>query len=430
MHNIRASLKEFYRNAFRFGLYSSIGQIISMIALPLLGRLYTPASFGNAGLITVFCMMCLPIITGRLEHALVSARSDSEAGTLFLSGLILTLFMSIVATSVYVALTVFGIGAFGELPVIAFPLVLASLIITGISTLIFGWGLRNSDFDALSRINLWQSITRNGIQLVLGVVIASWVSLIVGEIAGTLSGVRRLMTKYWAVFYKSYKYFSIQQSQIIINKYKSYFMFSIPSGLLDNIAFNLVIPIVTTLYGAEHGGQYFLLQRLVRRPMALFSTSVAHSFHATLSRQYREKPQFIKYNVYATFIHLCYLGAIASSLLWFALTLFWNMLLGNQWETARRLLTIMVPAIWAESVISPISRILTLPSYQHNKLIFDLLFIVSMILSSLVSWKLDFSLYKWQLLLTGLTLILYSVYGWIIFKVATSISAEVRADAE
>ena len=58
-------------------------QILTVIAMPILARLYTPEDFGAVSLLTALIQVPAALYMWRFEQAIPQAKSDQEAGVLF-----------------------------------------------------------------------------------------------------------------------------------------------------------------------------------------------------------------------------------------------------------------------------------------------------------------------------------------------------------
>ncbi len=65
-------------------------------------------------------------------------------------------------------------------------------------------------------------------------------------------------------------------------------LYSMPSSLLNQVGTSLPLPLLITLYGADAGGYYALVWRVLAVPVVLVGNSMADAFHSRAALYARE----------------------------------------------------------------------------------------------------------------------------------------------
>ncbi len=409
------------RNAFTLGANAAIGQLITLLSLPVLSYLYTPDSFGKAGLLLTYMGIVYPVLTLRLDMALVGTRDEEARYLLFLS-IPIVVAMALGLTGGFLLLCFVGVGRYGELPMWASLLVWAGLSVSGVMNLLWGWGLRQGYFRQLASVYLVQGGLRSGVQILTGLINAHWVGLVLGEIAGTLGRVRVLWRMAAPVFREVGARFSWHDALSILRHHRQYPFLAAPSGMLDTLHGNLTLPLLAYVYGSSVAGHYFLAERLLALPALMISTAFAYSFHHRIAQAFREERSLTESVVRSALKQIGLFSILVFGVIGAFLGLGWRWVFADEWGLAHQIAWLLLPAVWIQFVVSPLSRVFTLPGYLKPKLVFDILGVARILTVFGVATYWQLSPVGWQTVSTGLALLLYSVYLALIYWTARQIS--------
>lgn len=136
--------KKFFASLVRIGLSGAGAQVITILTLPFLTRLYDPDDFGVWGLIQSAAVLMATISTGRYELAIVLPKNDSRAINILVLGLILALIVTVVFAIIMSAVIYWDLMVFSNsLAWFALP----PLIFLGATTqLAYAWCTRTGSF--------------------------------------------------------------------------------------------------------------------------------------------------------------------------------------------------------------------------------------------------------------------------------------------
>ena len=81
--------------ALKLGAGTILAQIISLVSIPIISRIYDPAEYGHLTLILSVTAILIPVATFRIETLIVVSDTDEEAAKLLSISAKLTLIVSV-----------------------------------------------------------------------------------------------------------------------------------------------------------------------------------------------------------------------------------------------------------------------------------------------------------------------------------------------
>jgi O-antigen/teichoic acid export membrane protein len=332
-----------------------LGQAITVLAVPILTRLFDPAAFGVAAVFSSVTSILYPLTSLRYELAIPLPADEDVGANLFGLSLILLL----PTTALIAAVTWFAgpelLSATGARSIAGFLwLVPVGLFVAGAYQAATLWMVRVRNFKSLGRSRIVQGTGLITVPLLggsLGGPNPMW--LISGQLVGQVAGcwtvaraaLRRDLDKLRAITPRG-----------MVNAAKQYRRFpqiSLGSGLLGSITLYAPSLLLAATYGIRVAGGFALSTRLIGIPMALLGQSVASVYlgeapratPAELSRLYRRTARGL---LIFGGIPLLVAGLLAP---WLSSWLF-----GSAWTQGGRFIQILAPSYVAALVTSPLSQ--------------------------------------------------------------------------
>src|SRR5262249_42565716 len=143
------------------------------------------------------------------------------------------------------------------------------------------WSLRNEHFSTVSEGLLFQNGGRSLAQVALGALGLHAPGLLLGEVLGRAIGMSRMFRIAWPVV-RQYPLKGRGPVAALV-RHRRFPIYSAPSSLLNLLGTSLPLPLLVTLYGADAGGYYSLVWRVLAVPVVLIGTSMADAFHSQAS---------------------------------------------------------------------------------------------------------------------------------------------------
>lgn len=163
---------------------------VSLIAVPVLSRLYSPADFGIYGMAIAVVAIITPVMTLRLDSALVVAATHETASSLFIIGtravLLTAIFVAIAVISVPVSWVPEGLAVVAESPLLALTFV-GILAAQGYSLMSTNWLLRQGHIRAISANRTLEACADKMSAAALGVAGFTGWGLAGGRLIGSLA---------------------------------------------------------------------------------------------------------------------------------------------------------------------------------------------------------------------------------------------------
>jgi lipopolysaccharide exporter len=350
------------------GSATALGQGALVLAAPILARLYDPAAFG---LLSVYSALLSVLVAGsslRFDLAIPMAKDAREA----LHILVLSIGLGFVSSIVLAIGILAGGGqlakAVGVAPLIPFLwlLPLALFVASGAQAL-SSWAVYLRDFSALGRLRATQGIGQALCQVAFGMVGASPVGLIVGDVVGRVAGVERLLGPFRAAVRST----PLSRSAIAGDARArwSFARVMTVASLINALSLQLPFLLIPVLFGLDSSGQYFLAYRVLILPASLVGAAVSQvffgeaSFRSSDPERLRVLARSATVSLFVFSIPTYGVAAVAGSVLVRAV-------FGARWETAGLFAQVMAPWIVLSSVASPISTLLLIGRRERESLAF------------------------------------------------------------
>jgi O-antigen/teichoic acid export membrane protein len=260
---------------------TTIANVITILASPILTRLYGPAAFGFFALFMSITGIIVTIACMRYELAIMLPKNDEEAVNL----LVLSLSSVAIISLLTIPALYFGgdvilklLGAPGLAPYLWFipPFVFMS----GIFLALRMWNLRTCHFTQLSVAQITNSAATTSTQVGAGLFgYATGGSLIGATLVGSFISLGYLGGQTWredhAIIQKG---FSIQGMISGMKRYRKFPMIDSGSALLNSISWQLPAFLLSAFFSPIIVGFYALGYRVLQLPMSFIGGALSQVF--------------------------------------------------------------------------------------------------------------------------------------------------------
>lgn len=340
---------------------TAIGQVITVLASPLLTRIYTPEDFGTLAVFASFLGIAAVIASLRYELALPLPEDNETAANLLVLSLLV-----VVAVALAIGAVAWFFG--GDLvetvnasqlgPYLwLLPL---GIIGSGAYQVFSFWAVRKKAFKHIAQTKLNQSIGQVITQLALGLTINGPVGLLVGQVVGQATGSTTLITMAWRDDGQSLRAVSISRMGRAASRYRRFALLSSGAACLNALGLQLPVLLLSGLYGPQPTGWFVLAQRVLATPLDLVGRAVAQVYFGELAyliqRSSNSKAfvhlskKVIKYQLVLGVILVVPIAILAP---WFFPIVF-----GSNWNVAGLYLQILAPMLVAQFVSNPLGTVL------------------------------------------------------------------------
>jgi len=333
---------------------TSIGQVIPIIAFPLLSRIYTPSHIGGYAVVFALASILGGIAGMRLEVALVTAESEDRSKILSLIFRVMWFISLSLLGIIYLAgksfdLITFDVSIYSLLPLF----ILALLNLTFATLQYYNTTFENFKVNSNSRILLAGGSVL--FQILGGLLFdPSIMILFLGRIMALVLSILFLGSGLDLI--KIVREGN-HQSLIIIRKYYRYIVYYWPASLIDMVAFHLPIILIGSLFNPSLVGQYSFAYRGVSIPTATIGQAISQVFFKRFTDNLESKD-----NPYRTLLGTWSVLAVLGFLPFLGLYLYGTSLvpfiLGDKWVQAGEIASIISPMAFLMFISTPTSTAL------------------------------------------------------------------------
>lgn len=266
---------------------ATLAQILTILSVPVLTRLYQPENFGVWALYSSITSIISVIICLRYEYSIMLPESDEDAVNL--------LGVSFLAIGVITSLTLVIIWSFKELiiNVLNSPqignylwLVPPFVLVNGIFLALNSWNSRTKLFKRLSISRVSSSVSTIATQIIIGILYKKSPSgLITGSLSGQSVATFMLAGQIWRddrnLIRKSLNWKKMCE---VLKRYSKFPLVDSFSSLMNSISWQLPAFLLAAFFSPAIVGFYSIGFRLLQMPMSLIGSSISQVFFQRASR--------------------------------------------------------------------------------------------------------------------------------------------------
>lgn len=356
----------FGRRASILGAGALANQVLQLLAVPIIGRLYGPAAFGNWALLQSIAAVGATIAGLRYELAVVVADDETEAAyvaaaqmasNLLVSGLLFLLIL-LFRPAIAHALGYQELGPWlYAIPLLAF---FSSLL-----GLVTNWLVRAKEFTALARMTLAQSGLTVALQIAAAFILHRRMSgLILGGVIGQVVpfGVMLSLARSGKASVIPHPFY-VRALWAAARKHASFPAFMTPWSLVESLRERGITILLGLFANAKIVGFYSIALRLVWAPQGLASSSLS----TVLFQHAAEQEDISKVAPVVLRVNLRLVRIAVPAFVFLA---WWSsdilgLVLGNQWRGAGIYVSIMCAPAFCLVLQGWLVRLLSVIRCQH-----------------------------------------------------------------
>lgn len=274
-----AKERSYYRNFVMMLSGNTVGQVIPLVIAPILTRLYSPDEYAVFANFAAIAGMFGIVAAGRLEVAVPIPKEKKEAQNIVYTGLLITCVITLITT----VFPIFQeeVGRFYEDNAIAEQMYLIpiSVLLLGLYAMSTNWVLRHKKYSALAANRILIPLANNGFSAVLGYIGWGVEGLIFGWLAGQLLGMLLLV---FVIDRKiDFKEYRLPIAKKTLKEYKDFPLINSLHAFTDMFANQFILFwILSSYFGMFELGLFAMMNRYVRAPIRLVSSSVSQLFYS------------------------------------------------------------------------------------------------------------------------------------------------------
>lgn len=359
----------FARGVVTLASGTAIAQLLLVLAVPLLTRLYTPADYGVLAVYASTITVLVVVASLRYEAAIPLPEDDLVAGSL----LALTFtFLAVTATVVGVLIWLLGDAFVLAMKVPALGpyrwLILAGFLGAGTYQALTYWAIRRHDFARVARTRLTLGAGQVITQVALGLAHTGAPGLLVGDVVGRVVGGGGLA--FFAVRDRPLAHVTRTSLLAVAVRYRRFPLLTTWSGLLNVASLQLPSIVFAASFGAAAAGLYALSFKTLLLPTMLVSQAVGQVFLSRAAAVVRE-PERLRQLTERTALVLFGVGLPVFAAVALGGPRIYATLMGSQWEQAGRYAQVLAPWFVVWCVSNPLSGLLSVREWQASALAFS-----------------------------------------------------------
>ncbi|UNK05621.2 oligosaccharide flippase family protein [Psychrobacter raelei] len=324
------------RNVLIVASGTAAAQIIALILMPIITRLYGPESYGKLGVFITVITILTPISTMALPSAIVLPEKDSESRAIARLSLIIALLVSTILSLVFIAANdlLVNLSTFQNLGNLIWFLPLA-LLFTSCQDVYTQWIIRKKEFKDLSKVSVSHSLLNYGTQALIGFKYPFTYILIAIHTIGIF--VRALMLYYFSKDIRSTSLKSDRNSKPsalrILRKYYDFPMYRAPEMLLSAISQGMPVILLSTYFSLTIAGFYTLTRTVLAIPINLLGSSIQSVFYPHFNEAVLNNSKTTSLLMKPT-LTLLYVGLVPLVLTIFFAPFAFSLVFGDEWYEA------------------------------------------------------------------------------------------------
>lgn len=356
------------RNAARLAGGTFLGQAVSVAALPVLTRFFTPEDFGVLGVYASILGVLLVIGSFRYELAIPLPEDDVTAANLLALSSALVLVVSLL---VWGSVWLFGskIVLWMNVPALERYLWLLplGLLGAGMYQSLNYWAARKQLFSLLALSRVAQAFSQAGIQAFTGFLGLGPLGLLLGYITGRVLAAFALLPRAWSSI-------SVIQWSAIIKaalRYRNFPLYTAWASLINVIGTQAPPVLFSRYFSVEAAGFYSLTMRVLGLPSALIGQSVGQVFYP-MAAEKAGNPEAAKTLVERTASTLFVVSFPIFSLIALLGPELFALIFGREWAIAGRYAQYLTPWLFMSFISSPLSTFVFAKGRQKQAFWFTL----------------------------------------------------------
>lgn len=349
------------------------GQVLALLASPVLGRVFPPEVYGPFAVINAAVLPLGNVAALRLEFAIALPYREGMARDVARLGLQICSAVGLIGAAL-VWLARFQLAsALGQGRSVAELLPWVPFIAgeIGAFTVLNQLAIRQREYGAIGRRSLLQAATTIVVQIGLGLAGFRSQGLAIGMAVGLGVGVATLAS--------STRTRPGGQATVhappghILRRFKSFPLLVAPAGLLNSVGIQAPVLLASALFGVEVSGWLGMTQRILALPLALLGTTLAQVYLGEFGQARREArermlPLFIR-----TSKRLAIVGVVLAAVVIILGPVAFSVVLGPRWETSGSYARALAVGLVLQMVAAPLSQTLIVMEKNFQQFVWDVI---------------------------------------------------------
>ncbi|AWY01068.1 hypothetical protein A8139_20915 [Marinomonas primoryensis] len=369
----------FAKNVIILMTGTTIAQAVPIIITPVLTRMYTPEDFGVLALFVAITVTLGSVANARYELAITLTKDEDDAIEIGALGIVISTFISLLLVIPFILFNE-SLSLLLNEPNISIWLYFVPFVVwlIGLFNVLSFLNVRFKKYKDIAKAHIYKSIAMITVQLLWGLINASVVGLMLGQIASSVSSVYRLSKN---IDIKGLSHSIKKRKKLFFNavRYRKFFIYMFPASLMNSVFGNINSLIIPTFFEIKTLGFYSLAQRVLGAPMSLIGSSISQVYAQEASEERVSTGRVVAiFN--KTLKKLIFFAIILFVPLYFIVEDVFSIAFGEEWRVAGSYAKLLLPYFALNFVVSSLSLTDSIMEKQYFYAIFNVVNLVSILL--------------------------------------------------
>jgi O-antigen/teichoic acid export membrane protein len=359
----------FVRNVSILAGGTALAQALTMLALPIITRIYTPEDFSVLAVYSALLGIIAVVSSLRLEIAIPLPNEDFEAANLMVLGLVSNI---VIGAMVLFLVSLFPgqiVNSLGQPDLQSYLWLLpVGVWLSGIFTCVQYWATRSKRFGDIAQSRISQSASSVLVQIIFGSLTRNGpLGLLLGQVAANGAGLFKLGRVVWVDMNTHWAQITCATLRNTFKKYSKFPKFSTIESLSNIGSLQLPIIIISATAVGPEVGFAFLAMKAAGIPISLIGKSISQVYLSCAPDELRAG----KLSDFTQKITAGLIGAGVGPLVCFGILApdLMPMVFGPKWARAGEIVAWMTPWFVFQYLASPISMALHVTGRQRLAMI-------------------------------------------------------------
>lgn len=360
---------------------SAIAQGFTMLTMPILSRIYTPADFGILSIFISVISILIPLSSLRYYLAIALPKNNRQASALIILASIIQTINLLFLFLLFMFLGDRILTLFTLKRLIPYKFLIPLAVLgAGVYDMLVQYAIRENLFKVISKTKISQSLSAGITKIFFGLIGVRPLGLLIGTVIGQTGGMTSIALSLYSK--KGIPRATKTDIKRVLLKYRNFPLFDTPSAVINTLGDQIIPMLIFSIYGAKATGFFSISQQLLIIPSVFIGNAVGQVFlqRASVAKyQYNLNSLTLK-----TYQLLLELGAFPTVLIALLAPQIFSFALGAEWKEAGMYARCLVPLSLLSFAFAPISHSFNIQSKQKLALKLEIAYLSTKILFFLI----------------------------------------------
>jgi len=366
---------KFFKNVLKLSSFSTVGQIIAVISLPLITRLFSPADFGLYSAFIAVVSLVGVWGTGMYHQVIVITDDSKEVVQLLFLTFLLSISLGFLTLGVATIANWLELFRSSEAVITYSGFFVLAVVLYAINQSMYALNTRRGHFNLMGSSNLTRDIIASSSKLALGYFGVLKLGLILGYLFSQSIFLVLLSIPFLKHIARDRLSVGIKPTSLLVlaQKYIDFPKKALPSNTIAVLAIQAPILFLGIIFNPEVLGYYALARTVLGLPLAVLGGSIMSVFQSEASTQFNANGncQVLYQKLGFTIFSLGIIPVVLGML--FVGPLF-ELVFGLEWSIAGYYCAILMPLYLLRLIGKPLGYIFPLTKHLNFSLYMMLAF--------------------------------------------------------